>query len=112
MKKLLLILSLVVTALASGQGEVPYNVLGTWQSMDGEILTITRELDSIVFVRKNKTTILATGNISLAKDGNLHITRYDIKDAYNLVYGIKGNTLVITQPRSVRAWLWSRVGTW
>jgi len=42
-------------------------------------------------------------------DGDLHIIRFDTKDEYHLAYGITGTTLVITQPRSVRAWLWTKL---
>tara|TARA_B110000285_G_scaffold4989_1_gene5293 strand:+ start:653 stop:979 length:327 start_codon:yes stop_codon:yes gene_type:complete len=107
MKKLFLLLTLVST-LAFGQEEVPYDVLGTWHNLEGEKLTITKELDSVVFIRTNKTSTLATGMLKML-DGDLHIIRFDTKDEYYLAYGITGTTLVITQPRSVRAWLWTKI---
>ena len=108
MKKIILLISILVSTLAFGQEEVPYNVLGTWYNMEGELLTISRNLDEVVFVRKSKLKILATGDLSINK-GELHITRYDTKDEYNLVYGITGSTLVITKPNSVEAWIWTKI---
>tara|TARA_R110002126_G_scaffold51181_1_gene140312 strand:+ start:513 stop:842 length:330 start_codon:yes stop_codon:yes gene_type:complete len=108
MKKIILLISILVSTLAFGQEEVPNSVLGAWYNLEGEILTITRELDSVVFVRTNKTSTLATGMLTMS-NGDLHITRFDTKDEYHLAYGITGTTLVITQPRSVRAWLWTKI---
>ena len=41
MKKLFLLLTLVST-LAFGQEEVPYEVLGAWSNTEGEVLVISR----------------------------------------------------------------------
>tara|TARA_B110000977_G_scaffold150120_1_gene190331 strand:+ start:131 stop:460 length:330 start_codon:yes stop_codon:yes gene_type:complete len=108
MKKIILLISILVSTLAFGQEEVPYNVLGTWYNMEGELLTISRDLDEVTFIRKSKVKTLAVGKLSMVNN-NLHIIRYDTKDEYNLVYKITGTTLVITQPRSVRAWLWTKI---
>ena len=108
MKKIILLISMLVSTLAFGQEEVPIDVLGTWYNLEGEILTISRDLDSVVFIRTSKTSVLATGKLTMS-DGDLHITRFDTKDEYHLAYGITGTTLVITQPLSVRAWLWTKL---
>ena len=110
MKKLLLLL-LAVSSLAFGQEEVPNDIIGKWYSLDGEILVISRDLDKVVFTRSTQSQIViyAAGTITLSPEGELHIKRNDIEDEYKLVYGITGTTLVITQPRSVRAWLWTKI---
>ena len=108
MRKFLLFISLVVSSLTFGQEEVPYDALGAWYNMDGEILTINRDADKIVFVRKNKTKVLATGEITI-ENGDMHINRYDNDDAYRLGFFIGNETMVITKPNSIRAWLWTRI---
>ena len=110
MKKFLLLL-LAVSSLAFGQEEVPNEILGLWYNLEGEILHINRDLDKVVFTRtpRSQTVIHATGTITISPDGELHIIRDDIEDEYKLVYGITGTTLVITQPRSIRAWLWTKI---
>lgn len=108
MKKLIVILSLMVGSLAFGQEDVPYRLLGVWANMDGELLTVNRNLNEIVFVRKTSKQIKATGTIEMF-DGQLRIVRKDKKDEYDLAYFIGKETMVITKPREVRAWLWFRV---
>ena len=111
MKKIILLIFILVSTLAFGQEEVPHNVLGTWYNLDGEVLVISRDLDKVRFTRSTQSQIViyATGTITLSSEGELHIKRDDIEDEYKLVYGITGTTLVITQPRSVSAWLWTKI---
>ena len=111
MKKLLLLLLLAVSSLAFGQEEVPNEILGLWYNLEGETLEISRDLDKVRFTRSthNQIVIHAKGTITLSPEGELHIKRDDIDDQYKLVYGITGTSLVITQPRSVRAWLWTKI---
>ncbi len=108
MKKLILLFTLVVSSLAFGQEEVPYDALGAWYNLDGEVLIISRKAEKIVFVRKSATKILATGEITM-DNGDMHINRYDTEDAYRLGLFIGNETMVITKPNSVRAWLWTRI---
>jgi hypothetical protein len=108
MRKFLLFISLVVSSLTFGQEEVPYDALGAWYNLDGEILVISRNEEKIVFVRKNATQILATGEITM-DNGDMHINRYDTSDAYRLGWFIGNETMVINRPNSVRAWLWTRI---
>ena len=108
MRKFLLFISLVVSSLTFGQEEVPYDALGAWYSLDGEVLVISREDEKVVFVRKNATKILATGEITM-DNGDMHINRYDTEDAYRLGLFIGNETMVINKPNSVRAWLWIRI---
>ena len=111
MKKIILLVTILVSTLAFGQEEVPNDIIGKWYSLDGEILVISRDLDKVVFTRSTKSQIVtyATGTITLSPEGELHIKRNDIEDEYKLVYSITGTSLVITQPRSVRAWLWTKI---
>lgn len=108
MKKFLLLLTLVVSSLAFGQEEVPYDALGAWYNLDGEVLIISRNEEKIVFTRKNATRILATGEITM-ENGDMHINRYDTEDAYRLGLFIGNETMVINKPNSIRAWLWTRI---
>jgi len=108
MKKLILTLSLLVSSLAFGQEDVPYEALGAWINTDGEVLIISRAQDLVVFTRKTKTKILAQGEIVMV-DGDMHINRYDTADEYRLGLFIGNETMVINQPNSVRAWLWTRI---
>jgi len=108
MKKLIFLFTLVVSSLAFGQEEVPYEALGAWYNSDGEVLVISRNQEKIVFTRKNTTRILATGEITM-DNGDMHINRYDTEDAYRLGLFIGNETMVINKPNSVRAWLWTRI---
>ncbi len=108
MKKLILTLSLLVSSLAFGQEDVPFEALGAWVNTDGEVLIISRAQDLVVFTRKTKTRILAQGEIIMV-DGDMHINRYDTTDEYRLGLFIGNETMVINQPNSVRAWLWTRI---
>ena len=108
MKKLILLYTLVVSSLAFGQEEVPYDALGAWYNLDGEVLVISRKAEKIVFTRKNAVKILATGEITM-DNGDMHINRYDTDDAYRLGLFIGKETMIINKPNSVRAWLWTRI---
>ena len=108
MKKFLLLFTFMVSSLAFGQEEVPYDALGAWYNTEGEVLVISRKAEKIVFVRKNTTQILATGEITM-DNGDMHINRYDTEDAYRLGLFIGNETMVINKPNSVRAWLWIRI---
>ena len=108
MKKFLFFISLVVSSLAFGQEEVPYDALGAWYNLDGEVLVISRNESKIVFVRKNATRILATGEITM-DNGDMRINRYDTNDAYRLGLFIGNETMVINKPNSYRAWLWTKI---
>ena len=108
MRKIILLLSLVVSSLTFGQEEVPYDALGAWYNLDGEVLIISRDAEKVVFTRKNAVKILATGEITMV-NGDMHINRYDTEDAYRLGYFIGNETMVINKPNSIRAWLWTRI---
>lgn len=108
LRKFLLLITFMVGSLAFGQEDVPYRMLGVWANMDGEVLTVNRNLDEIIFIRKSKTRIKATGTIEL-ENGQLRIVRKDKQDEYNLAFFIGKETMVITKPRDVRAWVWFRV---
>ena len=108
MRKFLIFISLVVSSLTFGQEEVPYDALGAWYNLDGEVLIISRDAEKVVFTRKNAVKILATGEITMV-NGDMHINRYDTEDAYRLGYFIGNETMVINKPNSIRAWLWTRI---
>jgi len=78
---------------------------GSYMNLDGELLII--KIDN-TFVRLDSNGILAKGNLSLI-DNEIRVIRTDVNQDYNLVYGLTGNTLVITKPKSVQAWLWTRI---
>lgn len=107
MKKFFYLITLV-GSLAFGQEDVPYKMLGIWANMEGELLTVNRDLDDITFIRKTKTKIEAAGTIEM-QEGQLRIIRRDKKDEYDLAFFIGKETMVITKPRSTRAWIWFRI---
>ena len=98
----------MVSTLAFGQEDVPYEALGAWSNTEGEVLIISRAENLVVFTRKNTTRILATGEITM-DNGDMRINRYDTEDAYRLGLFIGNETMVINKPNSVRAWLWTRI---
>ena len=105
MKKFLLLL--LVSSLAFGQEEVPYDALGAWYNTEGEVLIIERNAGKVIFTRKDSTRILAVGEITM-ENGDMHINRYDTEDNYRLGFFIGNETMVINKPNSVRGWLWIR----
>ena len=108
MRKFILLFSLLVSSLAFGQEDVPYEALGVWANLEGEVLVISRAQDLIVFVRKDKYKILAQGEIKMV-DGDMHINRYDTNEEYRLGLFIGNTTMVITKPHTTSAWLWTRL---
>ena len=114
MKKLILIISVFLSSLVYSQEssniDVPFEIYGIWQSFDNEFLRISRDLDGkTIFQRINGRTMQASGTLSIV-NGEMHIVRADKKDEYTLAYFIGESTMVITKPRSGKAWLWSKVG--
>ena len=108
MRKFLLLITFMVGSLAFGQEDVPYEMFGVWANLEGEVLTINRNLGDVTFIRKSKTKIEAAGTIEL-EEGQLRIFRRDNDDEYDLAFFIGTDNMVITKPRSSRAWLWFRI---
>jgi hypothetical protein len=108
MKKIILLISILVSTLAFGQEEVPFKTLGIWSNTEGEVLVISRAEDLIVFTRKDKYKILAQGQITMV-NGDMHINRYDTEEEYRLGLFIGNETMVINKPNSISAWLWTKV---
>ena len=108
MRKFFLFFSFLVSSLAFGQEDVPYEMFGVWANLEGEVLTINRNLGDVTFIRKSKTKIEAAGTIEL-EEGQLRIFRRDKDDEYDLAFFIGTDNMVITKPRSSRAWLWFRI---
>ena len=114
MKHLFLLLLFTTSHMVSSQTTTNDNVFekrymsdleGSYMNLDGELLII--KIDN-TFVRLDSNGILAKGNLSLI-DNEIRVIRTDVNQDYNLVYGLTGNTLVITKPKSVQAWLWTRI---
>lgn len=108
MKKLILLITLMVGTLAFGQEDVPNKLLGVYKNIDGEILSINRDLDKITFIRTKDNLVLATGTITM-ESGALHINRKDKEDHYNLSFYTGTTNIVIYKPRSTQAWVWYRI---
>ena len=109
MKKLVLLISLMVSSLAFGQEDVPFDMFGVWLNGDGEALQIMRDEGKVGFIRRNATKIFAVGTIEVV-NGELRVIRADKQDTYSLAYFIGKETMVITKPRDKkRAWLWTRI---
>lgn len=110
MRKLLTLLVFLYLPFAYSQEPlkfIPYEIAGQWKSMEGEFVRIIR--DSGKFIRVYNGNIKAEGTLEV-KDGNLYITRSDIEDEYVISYVTGNDILVISKPRSLRAWLFYRVG--
>lgn len=85
---------------------IPSELYGNWYNLDQELLIIQ---PNETFTRRNTKGILASGKLELV-DGELRVIRDDIKDEYNLLFYIGNTTLVITKPRSNKAWLFYKLG--
>lgn len=115
MKKLIFIISVLVSSLAYSQEssytDVPFEMYGVWQSLDGEFVKIYSTLDGGTYFQRVKgRAILASGEVK--RVGNeLHIIRSDRKEEYNLLFVVGNGNMVITKPNSDQAWLWNRVGS-
>ena len=108
MKKVVLLLLLVLGgSLAFGQEDpIPQNIYGVWRSEEGEFLRIQH---GETFERRDLDgRILAAGKFKFI-NGEMHIERYDKEDEYNLVFFINYTTMVISKPRSNKAWLWHKL---
>lgn len=113
MKKLFVLL-LVLSSFAYGQKkvdytDVPFEMYGIWQSIDNEFLKIYSTIEGTTeFQRVVGRKVVAKGEIK--RVGNeLHIIRTDESDTYNLIFVVGNGNMVITKPRSDRAWLWQRL---
>lgn len=114
MKKLILIVSVFLSSLVYSQEssytDIPFEMYGVWQSIDGEFVKIYSDITGgSYFQRVRGRTLLASGEIKRVGD-ELHIIRSDKKDEYNLLFVIGNGNMVITKPNSDQAWLWQRVG--
>ena len=98
----------MVGTLAFGQEAVPYKVLGYYKNIDGELLQIYRDFDTVRFTRTKDVEVLAAGTISM-DSGELLITRNDKNDQYKLVFYVGTTNIVIYKPRSTQAWVWYRI---
>ena len=103
-----LILFLLMTSFCYKQKPqpIPTELYGQWYNLDQELLTIQ---PNETFTRRNTKGILASGKLELV-DGELRVIRDDVKDEYELLFYIGNTTLVITKPRSDKAWLFYRLG--
>ena len=113
MKKLVLFLSLMVSVIGFSQSSssLPSEIYGIWRSVDNEFVSIyvDEEFRTVFERRSSGGQRLAIGTISYNENGEMCITRFDIKDQYSLAFIIGPSTLVITKPRSDQAWLWSKI---
>ena len=85
---------------------IPTQLYGQWYNLDQELLTIQ---PNETFTRRNTKGILASGKLELV-EGELRVIRDDVQDEYELLFYIGDTTLVITKPRSDKAWLFYRIG--
>ena len=113
MKKIVLLFLLLGGSLAFGQEDpipqedtIPQNIYGIWKSEEGEFLRI--QYGEIFERRDLDGRILAAGKFKFI-NGEMHIERYDKEDEYNLVFFINYTTMVISKPRSNKAWLWHKL---
>ena len=102
-----LIIFLLMTSFCSQKPQpIPTQLYGQWYNLDQELLTIQ---PNETFTRRNTKGILASGKLELV-EGELRVIRDDVQDEYELLFYIGDTTLVITKPRSDKAWLFYRIG--
>ena len=115
MKKLLILL-LALSTFTYGQKkekikyvDVPFEMYGVWKSVENEFLKIYTTYEGTTeFQRVKGRRLLSRGEIK--RVGNeLHIIRTDNTDVYNLVFVLGKGNMVITKPKSDRAWLWEKI---
>ena len=106
MKKLIIFLLMTSFCYTQNSQPIPSELYGNWYNLDQELLIIQ---PNETFTRRNTKGILASGKLELV-DGELRVIRDDIKDEYNLLFYIGNTTLVITKPRSNKAWLFYKLG--
>ncbi len=104
----ILILFLLMTSFCYTQKPqpIPTELYGQWYNLDQELLTIQ---PNETFTRRNTKGILASGKLEIV-EGELRVIRDDVEDEYSLLFYIGNTTLVITKPRSNKAWLFYRLG--
>lgn len=90
--------------------KVPTEVYGIWQSVDNEFVSIYTDsnFETVFDRRSSNGSRLAFGTVDYI-DGQLFVTRTDVKDQYSLPFYIGDSTLVIMKPRSNQAWIWTKV---
>tara|TARA_R100000805_G_C3618747_1_gene121494 strand:+ start:2099 stop:2422 length:324 start_codon:yes stop_codon:yes gene_type:complete len=106
MRKLIIFLLMTSFCYTQNSQPIPSELYGNWYNLDQELLIIQ---PNETFTRRNTKGILASGKLELV-DGELRVIRDDIKDEYNLLFYIGNTTLVITKPRSNKAWLFYKLG--
>ena len=102
MKKLLVLLLFSVFTYAQ---DFTDNIYGAWVNTEGETL-IVNEMNE--FVRSYHGKVLAEGTITLVK-GEMRVTRTDKNDGYDLGFFVGNETLIISRPKSTKAWLWYKI---
>ena len=111
MKKIILFLFLFTSFLSGQSGPNP-EMYGLWKNLDGEYVSIqlnnTFQRFEINPITKQRIPI-SSGTLEVV-DNELHIVRKDTIDSYQLGFFVKMTTMVITKPRSRRAWLWFKIG--
>ena len=111
MKRIILILFLFTSFLSGQSGPNP-EMYGLWKNLDGEYVSIqlnnTFQRFEINPITKQRIPI-SNGTLEVV-DNELHIVRKDTIDSYQLGFFVNMTTMVITKPRSRRAWLWFKIG--
>lgn len=107
MKKFFYLIMFLVGSLAFGQEDsIPSNIYGVWKSEEGEFLNI--RYGEIFQRRSADGEVLAAGEI-IFRNGEMHIVRYDKEDEYDLAFFVNHTTMVISKPRTNKAWLWYKI---
>ena len=111
MKRIILFLFLFTSFLSGQSGPNP-EIYGLWKNLDGEYVSIqldnTFQRFEIDPITKQRIPI-SNGTLEVVND-ELHIVRRDTIDNYKLGFFVNMTTMVITKPRSRRAWLWFKIG--
>ncbi len=106
MRKLITLSMLLLGVALQSQEQIPSEVIGIWQSQEGEFVKIE---PSGRFVRVLNMEIQAQGRVELKED-QLYIIRADSDQEYSLCFFVGNETMVVCKPKSTEAWLFNKVG--
>lgn len=105
MRKLITVSLLLMSVALQSQEQIPFDVIGVWQSQEGEFVDIK---STGTFVRIKNKQIQAKGIVEL-RDNQLYIKRTDSNTEYSLCFFTGPSTMVVCKPGSIEAWLFHKI---
>ena len=106
MRKLVITFLMATSFCYTQSNSIPPELYGNWYNQEQELLIIQ---PNDTFTRRSTKGILAQGKLEMV-DNELRVIRTDVNDEYDLLFYIGSESLVVTKPRSLQAWLFYRLG--